>query len=155
MVMQINHLLLLIRMISSNNCHTFQLPCAARLRIATLVYCSCYYPISYSSMKQQGNWALTLNWHRKSVHCVEIIDQENHLLLRKIREAINIHNRQPEWTVIRAPTFRQFMEQFCSPIETRLQITVPPLMKGPGWVPKVLLNFQQIVGVKEYFLQLS
>ena len=27
---------------------------------------------------------------------VEIIDQENHLLLRKIRDTINIHNRQPE-----------------------------------------------------------
>ena len=27
-------------------------------------------------------------------------------------------------------------------------------MKGFGWVPKALLNFQQIVGVKEYFLQL-
>ena len=24
----------------------------------------------------------------------------------------------------------------------------------PGWVPKALLNFQQIVGVEEYFLQL-
>ena len=27
-------------------------------------------------------------------------------------------------------------------------------MKGSEWVPKTLLNFQQIVGVKEYFLQL-
>ena len=27
------------------------------------------------------------------------------------------------------------------------------LMKGSGWVRKALLNFQQIVGVEEYFLQ--
>ena len=27
------------------------------------------------------------------------------------------------------------------------------LVKGSGWVPKALLNFQQIVGVEEYFLQ--
>ena len=76
-----------------------------------------------TTVKQQGNWAQglnDLNEHRKSVHVcdlksdlsghanwdtghsideisVKIIGQENHLMpLRKIREAIDIHNLQPE-----------------------------------------------------------
>ena len=75
-----------------------------------------------TSVKQKRNWAQglnDLNEHRKSVHAcdlksavsehakdaghcideisVEIIGQENHLMsLRKIREAIDIHNRQLE-----------------------------------------------------------
>ena len=59
-----------------------------------------------------------------------------------------------KWTVIRATTFPQFIEQFCSLIKMRLRITAKftSLMKESGWVPKALLNFQQIVGVEEYFL---
>ena len=75
-----------------------------------------------TSVKQKRNWAQglnDLNEHRKSVHAcdlksavsehakdaghsideisVEIIGQENHLTpLRKIREAIDIHKRQPD-----------------------------------------------------------
>ena len=59
-----------------------------------------------------------------------------------------------KWTVIRATTFPQFIEQFCSLIKMRLRITAnfTSLMKESGWVPKALLIFQQIVGVEEYFL---
>ena len=58
-----------------------------------------------------------------------------------------------KWTAIRATTFPQFIEQFCSLIKMRLRITAnfTSLMKESGWVPKALLNFQQIVGVEEYF----
>ena len=75
-----------------------------------------------TTVKQQGHWAQglnDLNEHRKSVHAcdlksavsehakdaghsideisVKIIGQENHLMpLRKIREAIDIHNLQPD-----------------------------------------------------------
>ena len=36
----------------------------------------------------------------------------------------------------------------------RLRITAnfTSLMKESGWVPKALLNFEQIVGVEEYFI---
>ena len=39
----------------------------------------------------------------------------------RIRKQYILDNRK--WTVIRATTFPQFMEQFCSLIKTRLQIT--------------------------------
>ena len=69
-----------------------------------------------TTVKQQGNWAQglnDLNEHRKSVHVCDLksdlsehsnwdtghsIDEiKNHLMpLRKIREATDIHNLQPE-----------------------------------------------------------
>ena len=54
--------------------------------------------------------------------------------------------------MIRATTFPQFNEQFCSLIKTRLQITAIVITdkRGSGWVPKALLNFQQIFGVEVF-----
>ena len=85
----------------------------------------------------------------------KFLGQENHLLSCKIRESINnSYSAIRKWTVIRATTFPQFIEQFCSLIKMRLRITAnfTSLMKESGWVPKALLIFQQIVGVEEYFL---
>ena len=44
------------------------------------------------------------------------------------------------------------MEQFRSPIKTRLQIPAREQTKDSGWVPKALCRFQEIAGDEEYFL---
>ena len=68
---------------------------------------------------------------------------QNHQFVESLAELF-----EPIWTpspvvtfaVIRATTFSQFMEQFCSLIKTRLRITANDIS---WWVPKALLNFQQ------------
>ena len=49
--------------------------------------------------------------------------------------------------------FPQFMEKICSLIETRLWITANVITDEGIRLPKALLNFQQLLGVEEYFLQ--
>lgn len=54
--------------------------------------------------------------------------------------------------IIRATNSHPCMEQFCSPIKTRLQIPAREQMKDSGWVPKALCKFQEIASDEEYFL---
>ena len=60
--------------------------------------------------------------------------------LAELSEPIWIPSPVVTFAVIRATTFSQFMEQFCSLIKTRLRITANDIS---WWVPKALLNFQQ------------
>ena len=69
--------------------------------------------------------------------------------LAELSEPMWIPSSVVTFAVIRATALPQFMEQFCSLMKTRLRITANVIS---GWVPKALLNFQQIVGVEEYFL---
>ena len=58
-------------------------------------------------------------------------------------------------TAIRATTFPSLMEQFCSLIKIRLQLTAKAITdEGIPRVPKVLLNFQWTVGVDKIFFSI-
>ena len=58
-------------------------------------------------------------------------------------------------TVIRATTFPSLMEQFCSLIKIRLQLTAKAITdEGIPRVPKALLNFQWTVGVDKIFFSI-